>query len=92
MLLPKNKTYRDPANYKKYRMEHHICERCFAPAVDVHHIIFKGMSGAKVDDRDSNLIALCRYCHDKAHSKDSREMRIELQLIKKGKDANRSKF
>ena len=90
MKFPKKKNYADQSNYNRYRQSHDTCEKCFAPAVDVHHIIFKGAGGGRRDDRDCNLIALCRSCHEWAHGKESRYARIELQLIKEAKDAGNS--
>ncbi|WP_394327387.1 HNH endonuclease [Halopelagius longus] len=34
--------------------------------LDVHHIVPRGQGGS---DRFSNLVALCRQCHDAAHGK-----------------------
>jgi 5-methylcytosine-specific restriction endonuclease McrA len=82
--FPKLPNFRDAKNYLKYRMSHTECERCSAPAQDVHHIVFKGMGGRSVDDRDINLIALCRSCHDWAHSGQTRDKRILLQILKEG--------
>ncbi len=48
-----------------------MCEVCEnARANDVHHIIPRSKFGKKrksEQDDVSNLIALCRKCHDKAH-------------------------
>ncbi len=41
------------------------CESCGAKAVDIHHIKARGMGGSKEMDCIENLMALCRYCHDK---------------------------
>lgn len=49
----------------------HMCSVCWSPATDIHHIIPRSKFGAKmkeVQDAVSNLIALCRICHMKAHS------------------------
>lgn len=42
------------------------CEVCKGQAVDIHHIIFKSQGGK---DEINNLIALCRSCHNMAHSR-----------------------
>jgi 5-methylcytosine-specific restriction endonuclease McrA len=42
-----------------------LCEVCSAVGVDIHHIVFKSHGGS---DEVSNLVALCRDCHSKAHS------------------------
>ena len=44
------------------------CEVCGAPAVDIHHIEPRGMGGKIDRDSIDNLIALCRCCHELAHS------------------------
>ena len=45
-----------------------ICEFCRKkPAVDVHHSEMKKMGGSKLLDGLSNLIGLCRGCHNRAH-------------------------
>ena len=43
------------------------CNDCSGTAVDVHHIISRGMGGSTRLDNPSNLVALCRRCHDKRH-------------------------
>lgn len=51
------------------------CECCGEKAVDIHHIKPRSHFGSKMkgtlvgqQDNIENLIALCRVCHDKAHS------------------------
>lgn len=47
-----------------------LCEVCGAIAVDIHHIIPRSKFGKKtkeLQDHYTNLIALCRKCHEKAH-------------------------
>jgi 5-methylcytosine-specific restriction endonuclease McrA len=44
------------------------CVVCGATSVDIHHISPKGMGGRAGKDVIDNLIALCRLCHEKAHS------------------------
>lgn len=39
------------------------CEVCGAEAVDVHHIIARGMGGSKSRDTLNNLMGVCRSCH-----------------------------
>jgi hypothetical protein len=43
------------------------CEMCPSEAVDLHHIE-RRMKGVKKLDEVGNIIALCRSCHEKAHS------------------------
>lgn len=40
------------------------CEVCNSTAVDIHHIESRGMGGSKKSDEPSNLMALCRKCHE----------------------------
>ena len=40
-------------------------------AVDVHHILLRGMGGLKSRDYFENLIALCRPCHTRCHGPES---------------------
>jgi 5-methylcytosine-specific restriction endonuclease McrA len=51
------------------------CECCGKMAVDIHHIY--GRTGDANNIR--NLMALCRKCHDKAHS--VKLTKSELQFI-----------
>jgi 5-methylcytosine-specific restriction endonuclease McrA len=39
------------------------CEVCGKRAVDIHHIVRRGMGGDKSKDEIQNLMALCRECH-----------------------------
>ena len=41
-----------------------LCEVCFRPCVDIHHINGRG----KGKDIIENLIGLCRECHNEAHN------------------------
>lgn len=40
------------------------CECCQTRAVDIHHIVARGMGGSD-KDRVENLMAVCRNCHIK---------------------------
>lgn len=42
-----------------------LCEVCAVRATDIHHIKFRSQGGT---DDITNLIALCRPCHDRAHN------------------------
>lgn len=44
--------------------EHPACERCGAPATDVHHVDGKGLDGPGAY-RIENTEALCHSCHSK---------------------------
>lgn len=76
------------SNYKKKYIKHkgyayddYIgCENCGNRAVDVHHIIFKSHCFGEDRDDVKNLIALCRECHDLAHS--SKKFNDKLKTIK----------
>lgn len=46
------------------------CEVCGVTSLDIHHIVPRSKFGSKrkvEQDHISNLIALCRLCHNKAH-------------------------
>jgi len=49
-----------------YLKQHPQCERCGAPAVEVHHIV-PICEGGDIFDTD-NLMALCHECHMYFHS------------------------
>lgn len=60
------------------------CEviNCRHQSVDIHHVIPRSKFGKKrkdEQDKITNLIALCRYCHNKAHN--SKEFNNELKQI-----------
>jgi len=77
-------------NYKQRFKNYHniadqdiiLCWVCNRVGVDIHHIETKGMGGTN-QDRIENLIALCRDCHNKAHSNEL--TKEELSLIVKQK-------
>lgn len=50
--------------------DRHRCANCRASGpdvtLDVHHVVPRGRGGS---DRMSNLVLLCRRCHDAAHGK-----------------------
>ena len=57
--------------YGYTHQEEVLCRVCNAPAQDIHHIEPRSKFGKKrkdEQDKIENLIALCRTCHDKAHS------------------------
>lgn len=39
---------------------------CLLPVNDIHHVIYRSAGGS---DEVSNLVGLCRPCHQKAHNK-----------------------
>ena len=69
------------SNTKSYVLDrdNYICQYCKGKTKDskleVHHIIFRRNGGS---DEESNLICLCKTCHDKLH-------KDEISLNKKGK-------
>jgi len=47
---------------------------CGKPGVEIHHIVPRskfGKKGLAIRDDESNLILLCRECHEKAHTRKS---------------------
>jgi len=79
-MIPKKKIFKDQSNYKRYALNSELCEVCSGLASDVHHIIFKSQGR---DDRNSNLIALCRFHHELAHGKEAKSWRAKFFEIKK---------
>ncbi len=69
------KIYLDYFDYKT--PEEVFCEACHRPAVDIHHINGRGEG----KDEIKNLIALCRKCHDRAHSSKDYVNKEQFQLI-----------
>ena len=69
------------SNTKSYVLDrdNYTCQHCKGKSKDskleVHHIIFRRNGGS---DEESNLICLCKTCHDKLH-------KDEISLNKKGK-------
>lgn len=59
------------------------CESCGLRGVDIHHIIPRSKFGKKrKDEQDliTNLICLCRLCHEKAHSINNKEYLTVIHL------------
>ena len=54
-----------------------ICEGCQGQAVEIHHIHGRG-AGKNVIN---NLIALCRKCHERAHSSKHYVSKDEFQYM-----------
>ena len=54
-----------------------MCEACGRPAEDIHHIHGRG----KDMDNIKNLMALCRECHNRAHSSKDYVSKEEFQYI-----------
>jgi 5-methylcytosine-specific restriction endonuclease McrA len=61
-MMPYIKTYLDYFDYTEG--SYMPCEACESRVSDVHHIYGRG----KGRDVITNLIGLCRGCHNKAHS------------------------
>ena len=76
-------------NHAKIYLEHYgyspgdfiPCEVCGVRATDFHHIKCRGMGGNPKGDKDnpSNIMALCRRCHEKFG--DKRQYMEYLQTI-----------
>lgn len=65
-------------NYFDFKTENEVvCEACGNMAVEVHHIHGRG----KDKDVISNLMALCRKCHERAHGSKNYVPKEEFQLI-----------
>jgi 5-methylcytosine-specific restriction endonuclease McrA len=62
--------------------DHILCTNCSKVAVDIHHIIPRGMGGSEKDYIE-NLVALCRSCHDKAESSSSFNKSVRIKHLRK---------
>ena len=62
--------------------DHILCTSCGQVAVDIHHILPRGMGGSEKDYIE-NLVALCRICHDKAESSRSFNSYVRVKHLKK---------
>ncbi len=58
------KIYLEGSGFKEF--DYIECEVCEAESVDIHHIDARGMGGDPSGSKDvfSNLMAVCRPCHD----------------------------
>lgn len=61
--FPKKKPHRDKKFLDSFK--HRYCEICGAKPAEAHHLRTRGAGGG---DLPSNLLALCRTCHSRAHS------------------------
>jgi 5-methylcytosine-specific restriction endonuclease McrA len=69
-----------------------LCEFCHAVGVEIHHVEPRSKFGSKrkeEQDHHSNLICLCRGCHDKAHGVFSRELKIIFKGLISKRNFNR---
>lgn len=64
-MFPKQKRLVDQTAIERVRVRDPYCQVCGQRRTDIHHITSRGSGGA---DEDSNLIGLCRICHNKTHS------------------------
>lgn len=66
-----------------YTRSRGICERCEkAVACDPQHRVNRGMGGSKRSDRHrlSNLLHICRVCHDLIHAFPQRALELGLSV------------
>ena len=57
------------------------CEICGAKSVDIHHVIERSKFGKKtkhLQDDITNLMALCRGCHELAHESNIKDILKEI--------------
>jgi hypothetical protein len=54
-----------------------FCEACGRPAIDIHHVTGRG----KGKDVITNLMALCRKCHTRAHGGKDYVSKEQFQYI-----------
>jgi len=78
-------------NHTKIYMEHFgygeqdfiPCENCGVTAVDVHHLIPRGMGGSKTKDYIENLMGLCRKCHNEGESNSVFNEKLKVMHLKR---------
>lgn len=70
--LYRSKKWRTLASYIRQK-NHYICQQCKAPnAKEVHHIqevTVHNMYDANITLNESNLMLLCRQCHNAIHNR-----------------------
>jgi 5-methylcytosine-specific restriction endonuclease McrA len=67
-----------------------LCEKCGTKAVDIHHIEFRSRFGRKRNaerDAPENLVALCRTCHEAAHTNtaDFKQILLDIAQTRKSR-------
>ena len=65
------------------------CEICGSSANDIHHIEPRGMGGSKTKDVITNLMAVCRHCHE--YYGDKKEHKAMLKVVHQVKMNERKK-
>lgn len=75
-MKPYVKTYHDYFGYAPG--EFIPCEMCGGPSVEIHHIRPRSLE-KKSENKIENLAALCRECHDKAHSSPGFNAMLKLE-------------
>lgn len=61
-----------------YERDYGLCVLCGRQSVEVHHIVFRSQLGTS---ELSNLVCLCRECHNAAHGVKAKEIRRKLKEI-----------
>lgn len=61
-----------------YERDYGLCVLCGRQSVEVHHIVFRSQLGTS---ELSNLVCLCRECHNAAHGVRAKEIRRKLKEI-----------
>ena len=57
--------------YRRMKLDNFQCQKCFSGInIEVHHISYPEVWGL---ESMSDLITLCRSCHEKVHENDSKE-------------------
>ncbi len=55
-----------------------FCEVCGNVGIDIHHIQYRSQGGS---DEVSNLVCLCRRCHDWAHANGKKARAILEDIV-----------
>jgi hypothetical protein len=74
-MTPHCKIYMSHFDY--VTQEEILCEACNRKAVDIHHINGRGADKNNI----TNLIALCRKCHERAHGTKNYVPKEDFQYI-----------
>ena len=67
--------------YFSFALDEYVpCEGCGAASVDVHHLTPRSLGG---QNDIENLCAVCRKCHDRAHTFPSYNEYLKIKHLKK---------
>ena len=65
------------------RRDFYTCQKCGAPAEEVHHIIHiskENVNDLSITCNENNLISLCWLCHKREHADDGKDHNIKQNV------------